>query len=182
MIKRLFNRLFPKKYTLEEMSEMTKQNLLAHGATIGSNVDIILSNIEERNAKFIKIGDNVTITNATVLTHDASTKKSLGYTKLGTVEIGNNVFIGLGSIVLPGTKIGDNVIVGAGTVVRGNVSANSVIVGNPCTKICDYDKFVEKHKYKMKDNIYDFSLDELNDTNNCDINEKVLKKQYGYFL
>ena len=50
----------------------------------------------------IKIGDNVTLaSNVIILAHDASTKRSLDYTKIALVEIGDNVFIGAGSIILP---------------------------------------------------------------------------------
>ena len=73
---------------------------------IGKNVDIINSYIDSGFGWLITIGDNVTITNATILAHDASTKKSLGYTKVGRVDIGDNVFIGYGAIVLPNTRIG----------------------------------------------------------------------------
>ena len=48
-------------------------------------------------------------------------------------EIGNNVMIGMGAIVMNGCKIGDNSIIGAGAVVTENkvVPANSLLVGCP---------------------------------------------------
>lgn len=45
---------------------------------MGTNVDIINSYIDSGFGWLITIGNNVTITNATILAHDASTKKSLG--------------------------------------------------------------------------------------------------------
>ena len=76
----------------------------------------------------ISVGDDVTLaSNVRILAHDASTVKATGYTKLGIVEIGNNVFIGADSIVLCNTKIGDNVIIGAGSVVTHDVPSNSVV-------------------------------------------------------
>ena len=55
----------------------------------------------------IEIGDNVTFgPHVQVLAHDASMHNVLGYTKIGRVRIGNNVFIGAGSIVLPNVQIG----------------------------------------------------------------------------
>ena len=182
MIKRLFNRLFPKRYTFEEACEMAKQHLIEKGAVIGDKVDIVNSTIEDTNAYLIKIGDNVTIANARILTHDASTKKIFGYTKVGKVEIGNNVFIGLNSVVLPGTKIGDNVIVGAGTVCRGNIEGNQVIMGNPYIKICDYETFVEKHKTKAEKNCYDMDIVEVNDEKNIAQKNELIDKGFGYFL
>ena len=47
------------------------------------------------------------------------------------VNIGNNVWIGGGAIVMPGVSIGDNAIIGAGSVVTKNVPANTVVAGNP---------------------------------------------------
>ncbi|MDI9553531.1 MAG: DapH/DapD/GlmU-related protein, partial [Bacteroidota bacterium] len=49
----------------------------------------------------------------------------------GKIVIGNNVFIGINSIILSNTSIGDNCIVGAGSVVRGKFPENSVLAGNP---------------------------------------------------
>ena len=47
------------------------------------------------------------------------------------VTIGNNVFLGTGSIVLKGTTIGDDCVIGAGSVVRGEVPSGTVYAGNP---------------------------------------------------
>lgn len=47
------------------------------------------------------------------------------------VSIGDDVWIGGGSIILPGVTIGCNVVVGAGSVVTKNVPDNVVIAGNP---------------------------------------------------
>jgi carbonic anhydrase/acetyltransferase-like protein (isoleucine patch superfamily) len=45
--------------------------------------------------------------------------------------IGNNVFIGVNSVILMGAHIGDNTIIGAGAVVSGSYDDNVVIAGNP---------------------------------------------------
>ena len=126
----------------------TVETLRAKGIKIGENVDIINSLIDY----YVEIGNNVTITNATILSHDASTKKFLGKTKFGKVIIGDDVFIGLGAIVLPGSIIGNKVIIGAGAVVSGKIEDNSVIVGNPSKKICTFDSYIAKHKEKMLPN------------------------------
>lgn len=131
-------------------------DLRKKGVIIGNNVDILNSIVDN----YVEIGNNVTITNATILSHDASTKKFLGKSKFGKVVIGNDVFIGLGAIVLPGTIIGDKVIVGAGAVVSGKIESDSVVVGNPCKKICSFDEYIEKHKRKMnKDNTFDTPIE-----------------------
>lgn len=122
------------------------------GCKIGENVDLINCRIDGCHSFLITIGDNVTITNATLLAHDASTKKALGYSKVGRVTIGSDVFIGFGSIVLPGTKIGNKVIVGAGTVVAKDVPDNVVIAGSPYRVLCSYDEYIEKNRRKMQTN------------------------------
>ena len=48
------------------------------------------------------------------------------------VHIGNNVWIGANSVILPGVTIGDNSVIGAGSVVTKDIPANVVAVGNPC--------------------------------------------------
>jgi len=48
------------------------------------------------------------------------------------VKIGNNVFIGLNTIILKGSTIGDNSVIGSGSVVSGNIPANVIAAGNPC--------------------------------------------------
>lgn len=51
------------------------------------------------------------------------------------IRIGNNVWIGGGSIVLPGVTIGDDTTIGAGSVVTKNIPASVVAAGNPCRVI-----------------------------------------------
>lgn len=47
------------------------------------------------------------------------------------IEIGDDVWLGGGAIVLPGVSIGEGAIVGAGSVVTRDVAAEAVVVGNP---------------------------------------------------
>ena len=104
----------------------------------------------------ISIGKNTTISSEVViLTHDYSIitgLHSLNYNQTGRflkpVTIGENSFIGLRSILLPGTCIGDNVIIGAGSVVKGNIQSNGVYAGNPARFICSIEEWTEKHIHK----------------------------------
>jgi acetyltransferase-like isoleucine patch superfamily enzyme len=52
-----------------------------------------------------------------------------------SVEIGNNVYIGSGAIILPGVKIGDHSIIGAAALVTKNVPSFSVVMGLPAKKV-----------------------------------------------
>ncbi len=51
------------------------------------------------------------------------------------VHIGNGVWIGSGSIILPGVTIGDHAVIGAGSVVTKDVPAEMIAVGNPARVI-----------------------------------------------
>ena len=47
------------------------------------------------------------------------------------VRIGNKVWIGSNSTILPGVTIGEGAIIGAGSVVTKDIPANAIAVGNP---------------------------------------------------
>lgn len=51
------------------------------------------------------------------------------------ITIGNNVWIGAHTVVLPGVRIGDNAVIGAGSVVTKDIPAGVLAVGNPCRVI-----------------------------------------------
>lgn len=51
------------------------------------------------------------------------------------VTIGHNVWIGGGTLIMPGVSIGDNVTVGAGSVVTKSLPDNVLALGNPCRVI-----------------------------------------------
>ena len=59
------------------------------------------------------------------------------------IHIGKRVWIGSGSILLPGVTIGDNSIVGAGSVVTKDVPPNVIVAGNPAKFIKNIDKKAE---------------------------------------
>ncbi len=67
------------------------------------------------------------------------------YTKDKPIKIGDNVWIAMNSVVMPGIKIGDNVVIGANSVVTRDVPSNVIAAGNPCSVIRN------KEPYKGKD-------------------------------
>ncbi|MDY5684129.1 MAG: acyltransferase [Treponema sp.] len=100
----------------------------------------------------LKVGDNVTFAgNSRILFHDASLQKIFGVSKVGKVEIGNDVFIGANALILPNVKIGNKVIVGAGSLISKDIPDNSVVVGNPQRIICTYDDYVNKYENFIND-------------------------------
>ena len=139
-IKRNFNQFF-------RGGCLTNEQLRKRGLAIGNNTDIYTSKIDFGHGYLISIGDNVTIaSDVRLLNHDASTKKMLGYSKIGRIQIGNNVFIGAQAIILPYVTIGVNVVIGAGSVVAKDIPGNSVAIGNPCRIIGTYDNYAERMK------------------------------------
>lgn len=152
------------------------------GVKIGKNVHILNSHIDEGYPYLISIGNDVTITRADILAHDASTLRFLdGHVKVGRVTIGNNVFIGHGCVVLPGTMIGDNVICGANTVINGIVPSNVVIGGNPYRIICSYDEYVDKHKRNMSEaNTFSVPFTLKNDEEKQKMVKELANNKIGY--
>ena len=70
---------------------------------------------------------------------DVSTNFMRQGVKKGQVVIGNNVWIGANSIILPGVKIGNNSVIGAGSIIIEDVPAYRVVAGNPAKIIKQYD-------------------------------------------
>lgn len=140
--------LWIRKHLLKIDDRSQLEIAISNGLKIGENCHILGECIiDPGHCWLISIGDNVTLApRVHILAHDASTKRILGYTLIGRVTIGNNVFIGAGSIILPNVKIGNNVIVGAGSVVSRTIPDNSVALGTPARIICSYEEFVEKKK------------------------------------
>lgn len=131
--------------------EYTTKKLISMGMRVGTNFKRLNGVIlDPGHCWLIEIGDNVTLApRVHILCHDASTKLFLNYTKIGRVTIGNNVFIGAESVVLPGVSIGDNVIVGANSTVTKSIPANSVVVGSPARIICSTEEYLNKEKQRM---------------------------------
>lgn len=64
------------------------------------------------------------------------------------VHIGNNVWIGANSVILPGITIGDNSVIGAGSIVTKDIPANVVAVGNPCRVLRPISERDREYYYK----------------------------------
>ena len=133
-------------YSIDEMRD--------RGVTIGENCHLYTNMLDFEHGYLIFIGNNVTFASGVrVLTHDASTKMILGYSKVGRVNIGDNVFVGAGSIILPGVTIGNHVIIGAGSIISKDIPSNTVAVGNPCKVIGTYSDFCKKNEKLLQNTI-----------------------------
>lgn len=90
-----------------------------------------------RNVKFL-LGGEHNINNMTTFEFSVLyLKQNLEALTNGPIIIGNDVWIGTGSIILSGTHIGNGAVIGACTVVRRNVPPYAIVVGNPM-KIVGY--------------------------------------------
>lgn len=132
--------------------EYTTEQLLKMGMKVGKNFGRLNGVIlDPSHCWLIEIGDNVTMApRVHILCHDASTKHFMNYTKIGRVTIGDNVFIGAESVVLPGVTIGNNVIVGANSTVTHDIPDNTVVAGTPAKLICTLNDYLNKEKERMK--------------------------------
>lgn len=144
---------FLKEFVYRLRGEYTTEKLVKMGLKVGKNFGRLNGVIlDPSHCWLIEIGDNVTIApRVHILCHDASTKQFLNYTKIGRVTVGNNVFIGAESVVLPGVTIGNNVIIGANSTVTHDIPDNSVVAGNPAKFICTLEEYLRKEKDRMKE-------------------------------
>lgn len=125
-----------------------KRGLEALGYNIG-NKKFHNSMIDGLVPGLVTIGDNfVSAPGSIVLAHDASTFLHSGKYRVEKTKLGDNVFLGANSIVMPGVTIGDNVIVGAGSVVTRNLESNAVYAGNPAKLMCSVDTYIKKCEEK----------------------------------
>ena len=151
-MKKWFQRILKRKSAEKEHIEM----LYKKGLTTGNNFNCFSwYGIDAGMPWLISIGDDVTISSDVhILTHDASTNKAGFETKIGLVKIGNNCFVGVGSIILCNVTIGDNVIIGAGSVVTHDIPSNSVVGGNPAKVITSFDAWKKKSAKRWESQRY----------------------------
>ncbi len=150
--------------------EVPLEKLVQRGLKVGDNFQRLGGIIiDDSHCWLITIGDNVTLApRVHILAHDASTKLATGYTRIGLVNIGNNVFVGAESIILPGVTIGNNVVIGAGSVVTRDIPDNSVVAGNPAKVLGNYDEYIARKSQEIKntcdfDESYTLRSSEFND-------------------
>ena len=148
--------LLLKRNGFKRAEYIKKHNLFAK---IGSNCYYHPFKIPSESY-LIEFGNNVIISaGVQLVTHDMSYslfKNHMGladiigngkypYYKDG-IKIGNNVMVGLNTIILPGVTIGDNVIIGAGSVITKNVDSGVIVAGVPAKPIGSYLDYAKKRR------------------------------------
>lgn len=141
-------------------SESYIKYLRSIGMEIGDNCTIFTPRnvlIDTQYPWMTKIGNNVQITQGvSIIDHDYSWSvlkhipNGIGSGNIlgasGKIEIGNNVFIGVGSTILRNVKIGNNVIIGANSLVSKDCLDNGVYAGNPAKFIMSIDDYYNKRE------------------------------------
>lgn len=98
---------------------------------------------------FITVGNHCQITaGVKFFTHGGggAVRRSIPkFDTFGKVCIGDYVYIGNNSLIMPGVQIGDNVLIAAGSVVTKSVPSNVVVGGNPARIICTIEEYIERN-------------------------------------
>lgn len=97
----------------------------------------------------VRLGRHVTITAGTrFVTHDGGVwifrDEHPNIDVFGPITVGDNVFIGMNSIIMPGVSVGNNCVIGAGSVVTRDIPPDCVAVGAPAKPIRTLAEYWEK--------------------------------------
>jgi acetyltransferase-like isoleucine patch superfamily enzyme len=118
-------------FRLRQLITVKKNAELAIGYNLFLNDGVnICSTQSIRIGHDVKIGDMTYIYDTDF--HEICPGKP---TKHMPVSIGNNVWIGAKSIILPGSVIGDHCVIAAGSIVTGEIPAKSLAAGTPARVI-----------------------------------------------
>lgn len=97
----------------------------------------------------VSIGNHVSITSSSFITHDGGLwvfrENHPNIDLIKPIKIGNNVFIGSNSTILPGITIGNNVIVGANSMVTKDLESGFIYAGIPAKKIKSIEEYWKKN-------------------------------------
>lgn len=104
--------------------------------------------------KNAQIAPNVSLYTAGHPVHPDS--RNSGYEYGIAITIGDNVWIGGNTCVMPGVTIGSNVVIGGGSVVTRDIPDNVIAAGNPCRVIraiteADRDKYYKDRVFDVDD-------------------------------
>ncbi len=111
--------------------------------------NLIASKFWSTEPYLISIGNFCQLTEGTkIYTHGGALvarDKYPNFDFFGKVVLGDRVYVGAGSKIMPGVTIGNNVLIAAGSVVTKSIPSNVVVAGNPAKYICTIDQYIEKN-------------------------------------
>ncbi len=148
---------------------------------------LINSNLVTTNPKFVRLGNNVCLSSCTLLGHDGcvavlNKAYNVKLDSVGKVDIKDNVFIGMGVIVMPGITIGPNAIVAAGAVVTKDVTEGSIVGGVPARSIGRVDDLVEKLKIQTSELPWADLISQRNGDYDPDIEPELERLRVKHFF
>lgn len=126
------------------------------GVIMGKN-NFIASRFWSTEPYLITVGSHCQITGGVKFyTHGGAGAVRRRYPKFdtfGKIVVGDYVYIGSNSMIMPGVTIGDNVLIAAGSVVTKSIPSNVVVAGNPAKFICNLDDYISRNlKYNTDSN------------------------------
>lgn len=109
----------------------------------------------------ITIGNNCTFGPKTTIwtyNHNINSEELIPYGGediLKEVVIEDNVWVGLGALILPGVRIGEGAVVGAGAVVTKDIPKCSIVGGNPAVELKKrnieiYDRLKKENRFYLE--------------------------------
>lgn len=117
------------------------------GVTVGRDCRLLHVTFSTE-AYLVTLGDHVSATHTHFETHDGGVWVFRGEAPeidlIRPIRVGDNVFIGRGSVILPGVTIGSNVVIGAGSIVARDIPGNCVAAGAPAVKVRDLADYRDK--------------------------------------
>ena len=120
------------------------------GVHLGVNNEIQDNDLWSSEPYLISVGNNNQfVRGAKIFTHGGNKVlrcKESDFDSFGKVTIGNGVYIGANSLIMPGVDVGDGALIAAGSVVTKSVPAYVVVGGNPAKILCTIDEFYERNK------------------------------------
>lgn len=119
------------------------------GVSVGKDCRICNNVVFGSEPYLVHLGEHVELASGVrFATHDGGVwvfrKENPEWDLVAPIAIGDNVYIGIRAIILPGVTIGANSVIGAGAVVTRSIPENSVAVGVPAKVI------KSTHEYHVK--------------------------------
>jgi acetyltransferase-like isoleucine patch superfamily enzyme len=156
----LDNPLINNPLIIKLIMRLITKRLIKRGANIGKNVFLGFNVFIEAGSEYLlTIEDDVVVAAfSRFIFHDSSLLNVRRYNiQFGKIILRRNCYIGVDTLILPGSEVGENTIVGAGSLVKGYLKPNSVYVGRPAEYYCsvaELQREWEKDKLSKRDTVF----------------------------
>ncbi len=143
------------RMNLKSAAELAKKM----GVQMGERCEILCNPYTAFGSEpyLIKLGSHVRMTGGCrFITHDGGAwvlrddPQCADMDSFGAITVGNNVFIGMNAVLMPGVTIGDNVVIGAGAVVTRDIPSGEVWGGGTCSLHKNIRRLQKQNDYKRQ--------------------------------